>query len=216
LPLVAKGELSGVAKGEAAVERSDEAVKGRRGLTQIVDEIADSDFVILVDDFHYMERSVQQDVAKALKEAVRLGVKIVTASVSHRGDDVVRANPELRGRVRAINLKYWDRTELKKIALSGFAALDVDIDPPTIKKFIDESAGSLQLMQLLCLQACFVLDIRERQSTTLLLKKKQVTAQGSLSKILEQTSASTDFRSLIDVLDAGREPGGPSERPTDF
>lgn len=44
------------------------------------------------------------EVAKTLEEAVRLGVKIVNAAVCQRGDDVMRANPELRGRVRAINI----------------------------------------------------------------------------------------------------------------
>jgi hypothetical protein len=212
VPLIAKGEVSGSAKTEVGVERSTDAVRGRRGLAQVVDEIANSEFVILLDDFHYMERSVQQMVAKGLKEAVRLGVKIVTASVSHRGDDVVRANPELRGRVRAIDLKYWDRVELRKIALAGFTALNADLDSKAIEKFIDESAGSPQLMQLLCLHACFVLDVRERQETNLL--PTQLRVQSSLlQRILEQTSANTDFRSLVDVLDAGPRTRG-TERKT--
>jgi hypothetical protein len=44
------------------------------------------------------------EVAKTLEEAVRIGVKIVNAAVCQRGDDVMRANPELRGRARAINI----------------------------------------------------------------------------------------------------------------
>jgi hypothetical protein len=212
LPLVAKGELSASTKGELGLDTSSETVRERRGLAQVVDEIANSEFVILLDDFHYMDRIVQQEVAKVLKEAVRLGIKIVTASVSHRGDDVVRANPELRGRVRAIDLKYWDRIELRKIAIAGFVALNIDFDPNAIDKLINESAGSPQLMQLLCLQACFVLDLRERQQTV--LPPKEVTVQSDLlRKILEQTSASTDFRSLVDVLDSGPRTRG-TERKT--
>ncbi len=211
-PFVAKGELSAAAKTQFGLERGTETMRERRGLSQVVDEIANSDFVILLDDFHYMDRPVQEEVAKSLKEAVRLGVKIVTASVSHRGDDVVRANPELRGRVRAINLKYWDRAELRRIALAGFTALNVEVAGGAIEKFIDESAGSPQLMQLLCLQASFVLDIRERQETALL--PQQIAADGGLvHKILEPTSANTDFRSLVDVLDAGPRTRG-TERKT--
>jgi hypothetical protein len=212
IPFVAKGELSGAAKGEIGHETGDVSVRERRGLSQVVAEISESDFVILIDDFHYMDRSVQQEVAKSLKEAVRLGVKIVTASVSHRGDDVVRANPELRGRVRAIDLKYWDRSELKKIATAGFAALNVEIDETAIERLIDESAGSPQLMQLLCLQASFVLDIRTRQSHAPGLRLIKVTGD-LLQKTLEQTSANTDFRSLVDVLDDGPRTRG-TERKT--
>jgi hypothetical protein len=212
LPLIAKGEVTGSLTGEVGLDRSSQALRGRRGLAQVVHEIANSDFVILLDDFHYMDRSVQEEVAKGLKEAVRLGVKIVTASVSHRGDDVVRANPELRGRVRAIDLKYWAKEELRLVASAGFAALNAEVNSDAINFLITESAGSPQLMQLLCLNACFVLDVRERQETTQL--PKQILAnRDTVKKILEQASSNTDFRSLVDILDVGPRTRG-TERKT--
>lgn len=211
IPLVAKGELGTTGKIGVTVDTSSEAVRERRGLQQVVDEIGGSDFVLLLDDFHYMARDVQSEVAKSLKEAVRLGIKIVTAAVTHRGDDVLRANPELRGRVRAIDLEYWNTSELREIADSGFNALNVSFDPVAINKFIEESAGSPQLMQLLCLQACFVFNLRERRDSLfpLLINVDDQMTQ----RILEQTSASTDFRSLVDVLDSGPRTRG-TERKT--
>ena len=209
LELLAKAEVTGTARGEVTGETSAESVRERRGLRQVVDEIGGGNFVILLDDFHYMERAVQVEVAKALKEAVRLGVKIVTAAVSHRGDDVVRANPELRGRVRAIDLRYWSADELRQIADAGFTALNADLQPDAVTTCINESAGSPQLMQLLCLQACFVLNLREESGTLVRLRVDQDTLQ----RILEQTSANTDFRSLVDVLDAGPRTRG-TERKT--
>ncbi len=206
---LAKAEAGGTAKAEVNGEVGSEAVTQRRGLQQVVHEIGGSDFVVLIDDFHYMGRDVQIEVAKTLKEAVRLGVKILTAAVAHRGDDVVRANPELRGRVRAIDLRYWNRDELRLIADTGFTVLNAEVDPETIDRFTEESAGSPQFMQLLCLQACFVLDIREHT----LLKKSAEADEGLQAKIFEQTSASTDFRSLVDVLDAGPRIRG-TERKT--
>ena len=211
IPLVAKGEIGATGKVGATIDTSSEVVRERRGLQQVVGEIANSDFVLLLDDFHYMARDVQAEVAKSLKEAVRLGIKIVTAAVTHRGDDVLRANPELRGRVRAIDLEYWNKSELREIADSGFNALNVSFDPAAIDKFIEESAGSPQLMQLLCLQACFVFNLRERRDALfpLLINVDEQMTQ----RILEQTSASTDFRSLVDVLDAGPRTRG-TERKT--
>jgi hypothetical protein len=212
IPFLAKAEVSATAKGEKSLGTSSVSVSDRRGLPQIVKEIGGSDFVILIDDFHYMPRNVQPEVAKALKEAVRLGVKIVTAAVSHRGDDIVRANPELRGRVRSIDLKYWQPTELAKIAEYGFSALNLGIDGCTVNTLVGEAAGSPQLMQSLCLQTCFVLNRRERLDTALLPEQINV-SRGNLDRILEQTSATTDYRSLIDVLDAGPRVRG-TERKT--
>jgi hypothetical protein len=211
IPLVVKGEVNASGKGEITGETASEAVRGRRGLPQVVKEIANSDFVILIDDFHYMHRSVQTEVAKALKEAVRLGVKIVTASVSHRGDDVVRANPELRGRVRSIDLGYWSEPELQQIADVGFTALNATVETSAVKRFTEESAGSPQLMQSICLQACFVLQLRQKSETLFPLALN--IPPETLRSIMQQTSANTDFRSLVDVLDAGPRTRG-TERKT--
>jgi hypothetical protein len=106
VPFVAKGEVGTRGQVGGSLGRTAEQVRDRRGLPQVVKEIANSDFVVLIDDFHYMPREVQTEVAKSLKEAVRLGVRIVSATVTHRGDDLLRANSELRGRVRAIDLDY--------------------------------------------------------------------------------------------------------------
>ncbi|MCL4793311.1 MAG: hypothetical protein KJZ84_02050, partial [Bryobacteraceae bacterium] len=212
IPFFGKTEVSAAGKGEKSSETTSVQLFNRSGLSQVVREIGGSDFVVLIDDFHYLPRDVQPEVAKSLKEAVRLGVKIVTAAVSHRGDDIVRANPELRGRVRAIDLKYWQPSELAKIAEFGFSALNVELDHPTVDRLVGESAGSPQLMQSLCLQACFVLNRRERAETALLPRQLDVSPD-TLERIFEQTSASTDYRSLVDVLDAGPKTRG-AERKT--
>jgi hypothetical protein len=201
VPFVAKGEVSTTGQASLDANSTTGATKERRGLQQVTREIANSSFVVLIDDFHYMPREVQMEVAKALKEAVRLGVKIVTAAVTHRGDDVVRANPELRGRVRSIDLAYWTPPELKAIASAGFTALNAQFESFTAEAFAKESAGSPQLMQLLCLESCFVANLRRRHEgmiPTVLNFDPELRF-----RVLEQTSSRTDYRSLVDVLDAG-------------
>jgi hypothetical protein len=210
IPLIVKSSAAVTGKAEVTGGIEKGAVEERTGLQQVIREIGDSDFVVLLDDFHYMDREVQVEVAKNLKEAVRLGVKIITASVRHRGDDVVRANPELRGRVRAINLQYWSLEDLRQIAKQGFDVLNSDVDDALIETFVGESAGSPQLMQLLCLQACFVLGLRTKE---LLRQNFSRISKAQIQVTLEQASANTDFRSLVDVLDAGPKTRG-SERKT--
>ena len=198
----ATGEVK--VQGEVQHERERSVTHERGGLNQVVKEIANSDFVLLVDDFHYMRREVQAEAAKALKEAVRLGVKVCTAAVKHRGDDLVRANPELRGRVKSVDLEYWRKGDLEKIAIEGFAALGSKLDASTLAALVTESAGSPQLMQLLCLNSCFVLGCRTRSDA----ERDVVANKTQLENILEQTSTNTDFRSLVDVIDAGPKTRG--------
>ena len=212
LPLVAKVEIDGNVTAELEAEDRKSQGYRRRGLTQVVKEIANSEFVILLDDFHYMPRHVQEEAAKALKEAVRLGLKICTAAVRHRGDDVVRANPELRGRVRSLDLTYWTRPELTQIADQGFAELNATIPPDAAAVFAEEAAGSPQLMQLICLNACFVWGLRHRPHAARSISLED----GSIETILEQTTSSTDFRSLVDVLDAGPKTRGTERKLYSF
>src|SRR5689334_20407141 len=68
-------------------------VRGRGGMAQVANEIGNSDYVLFVDDFHYMPRELQSEVAKQLKAAAELGIKSCVATVPHRSDDMVRANP---------------------------------------------------------------------------------------------------------------------------
>lgn len=209
IPLFARGEAGG--RGEIQVGGSTENARTyrRRGLSQVVEEIGGSDFVVLVDDFHYMSRDVQEEVAKQVKEAVRQGVRVVTASVSHRSDDVVRANPELRGRVMAIDLDYWEPSNLKAIAERGFGLLGADLNRATHDDFATEAAGSPQLMQAIWLNACFELGLREQVPEVTALAP----SKNERRSIFERTAAATDFRSLVDVLDSGPKTRG-TERKT--
>jgi len=185
----AEGDMAvGLFKGAGEAE-----TKRRRGLEEVIEVMGGTDLVLLVDDFHYMPRDVQVEVAKQLKEAARRDVKIVTASVPHRADDVVRANPELRGRVTAIDVGYWRTEDLVRIATAGFDALNVSIDPDSAKRLAHESAGSPQLMQALCLYACFVIGATD----ALAARAKRSLTDADHVKTCRLTSTVTDFRSLV-------------------
>lgn len=212
VPFVAKGGVSIGAEVGGAGTTTDTSTTGRRGMAQVVEEIANSAFVLLVDDFHYMDRAIQVEVARQLKEAARLHVKICTASVPHRSDDVVRSNPELRGRVRTIDLKYWNPDELWQIALIGSQLLNFDIEKDSLLKFGQEAAGSPQLMQAICLQTCFQFEVRE----TLDERTKFLLGAEKVKKILEETATRTDYSSLIRNMHTGPKTRGAERKEFDF
>lgn len=171
----------------------------RTGLLQVVKELGDSDFVVLVDDFHYISRGIQGAVANEMKEAARQGVRLVTAAVPHRADDMVRANPDLKGRVMSLDIDYWTPTDLAKIGARGFRLLGLEFDLPSLKRLAREAAGSPQLMQALCLCACDVVDVRVTE-----LERRKVSLNDDMfEEIFTRTAALNDYRSLVQVLDAG-------------
>src|SRR5215831_4610802 len=115
IPFVAEGKAD--IKGGVSADSSSSTTKkySTTALDDIVREIGGSDYVVFIDDFHYIERDVREEIGRQIKAAAEKGIRICTASVPHRSDDVVRSNPELRGRVTAIDMSYWTPQELEQI-----------------------------------------------------------------------------------------------------
>jgi hypothetical protein len=154
-----KGELSGSASySEQNTSTSGAAIDL---LQLLIKELSGADFIVFIDDFHYIPREVQSELAQQIKEAIRQGVRIICASVPYHSDDVIRSNPDLRGRIFSIDFDYWGEDFLKKIAFKGFDKLNIVHRVPMVDLFAAESAGSPQLMQYLCLNACYELGVRE-------------------------------------------------------
>src|SRR3569832_2390924 len=82
----------------------------------LIKELGGTDFVVFIDDFHYVPREVQGEVARQIKEAIRNNVKVICASVPYHANDVNKGNTNLRGRVFSIDFDYW-----KPDVLSGGA-----------------------------------------------------------------------------------------------
>jgi hypothetical protein len=196
----------------AATTASTASTFGRSGIRQVQREIGSSDYVVFVDDFHYMDRELQVEVAKQLKAAAELGIKICTASVPHRSDDVVRANPELRGRVQAVDMEFWDEDELVQIAVSGFRRLNINIEMDVMLRLAIEACGSPQLMQSLCLQTCYRLNVLE----TLPTQRHYAVSDDDIKRTLVTTSATTDFSSLVEAMHVGPKLRGQERKEFNF
>src|ERR1700726_524660 len=108
-------EASGKASFDTTGTKSSSTSKTNtnNGLSRVIREIAKSDFVVFLDDFHYIPVEAQTDVARQLKAAGEQGVRICTATVPHRADNVVRNNPELRGRLAQVDTTFWTAPELQ-------------------------------------------------------------------------------------------------------
>jgi len=143
-------------------------------------------------------------LAKQIKEAIRQGVKFICASVPYHSDDVIRSNPDLRGRIFSIDFDYWGEEVLKKIAYKGFNELHIAYRNPMVIELVAESAGSPQLMQYLCLNACYEMGVRETPEKPIdFLHDK-----GLLEAICKRTVLSTDYSSVVDKMIEGPKTRG--------
>lgn len=93
----------------------------------------------------------------------------------------------------------WPRKSYK-----GFKELNVSCRAPMIQKMAAEAAGSPQLMQYLCLNACYELNIRERPPVTIDFLNDQTL----LEKICRHTALSADYGSVVEKMKEGPKTRG--------
>jgi hypothetical protein len=203
----AKGGLGFLVKGEASLEgkfgRSEQQqstfqFEGLSGV-DLLAQVRAAGKTLVVDDFHYISREVQVSLVEQFKEAARAGCTIVVVSVPHRADDAIRANPDLRGRLRLIEVPYWTEAELLNIPRLGFPKLNVVPDEGLIKRFALESLSSPQLMQSLCLDLCRSERVDEQQTET----RNISLDEEKLKKVLQTIATTSSGQTALDILEKG-------------
>jgi hypothetical protein len=202
--IFAKGRAEGEVSGGLDIGTATSEKYGVEFFEAVVKELGGSDFVIFLDDFHYISEEAQTDIAKSIKAIAERGVRICTASVPHKSDDMVRANDELTGRIVSILFDYWTVHELEIIAKKGFEILGVDIAPEMIKRLATESLGSPQLMQSLCLNLCLEKGFRSKQ----VLEKRTDISDAEYRQALERTTLQTDYSRTVEKLHTGAKERG--------
>jgi len=154
---------------------------------------------LVVDDFHYIAPAVQKTLAQQFKEAARQGTTIVLVSITERSDQAIRANPDLRGRLLTIDIPFWTPNELRAIPQKGFKVLNVDAHIDVVDLFTQESVGSPQLMQALCLELCRFWKLEEGYPTP----RTMTCPPGAAQNFLRKTVALANCKTAYDMLKAG-------------
>ncbi len=213
IPIVAEGGISGQVAIKATDTKTEATTVVRAGgLPQVIAELGKSSYAIFIDDFHYIPRDVQTEIAKQIKSAAEGSVRVITASVPHRSDDVVRGNGELRGRVLAVDLEYWDVADLKKIAELGFKELNVDLSPSVVMQMAEAAFGSPQLMQIICLHLCLEAGISE----TWREHKRLDVDDAMLDRVRNTATAMLDYSSMVEAMHSGAKVRGTERKQFKF
>jgi len=119
---------------------------------------------IVVDDFHFLSKPVQKEVARAIKELIRFN-HVIMIAVPYDALAAVRSEPDLGGRVWDLKVVPWELDELAYIAAKGFAALNLtDANGQLAAALASESFGAPFLMQQLCFDLCQVAGVRGPQA----------------------------------------------------
>ncbi|ADK07997.1 TPA: ATP-binding protein [Bacillus cereus biovar anthracis] len=164
---------------------------------KVIDYFKENQLVLIIDDFHYAKEDLQLDIAHQLKDAIRKEFKAIIISLPHRADDAIRKNPDLLGRLSLINIEPWKPEELREIATVGFKKLEIDISDEMALKIAVESLSSPQLMQTLCLDIAFSLNLDEDRDI------KEITDVKKMQESYRFTTANLPYQEVVKKLQEG-------------
>ena len=119
-----------------------------------IEKLKSLDKTLIIDDFHYIEQSIQQQIIRALKSPIFDGLNVIVLAVPHRAYDALKVETEMTGRVAQLEITSWEERDLSEIASKGFKELNIIHDDLIINTLAQESYGSPNLMQEFCLQLC--------------------------------------------------------------
>ena len=157
--------------------------------------LVENDLVLVIDDFHYIDREIQTRVIRAIKEPITTGLRVLICAVPHRDHDALKAERDMAGRGFQIPVAPWESIDLKEIAEKGFNALNLTCSPEIIDTFVQESYKSPHLMQEFCLTLCFENSIEEEQQNP-----TQLQAPSNYDAFFEEIVNSSTSKEIYEKL----------------
>jgi hypothetical protein len=135
---------------------------------------------IFIEDFHYLDEDVQQQLAIDLKvfyESSKL--VFIVVGVWLEANKLTIYNGDLSGRLAVINADEWPDASLLAVIEKGEGLLNISI-PDSVKRLIvSECQGNVGLLQEVCYRACEQYGVWSRQAN-----RREVVSVEDVSAIL--------------------------------
>lgn len=199
------GEVGATAGIKSSVVRDKMVAKKSHAKKECLEHLIAHQIILVIDDFHYIERETQTKIIRALKGAVFDGLKVVLLSVSYKAYEAIQAETEITGRFVHVGIPDWSEADLAIIAKKGFHELDISCPNSLVERFAGESNGSPQLMQQFCWELCFIFDIDQTCDDTFSIPRSwspdevfDTVARDAGQPIYEKLAAGPQSRSTRD------------------
>lgn len=118
--------------------------------------------IVIIDDFHRLEYSVRESISdfmKILADGERSDAKIVIVGINKVGESLLAIAPDLAGRIEVVKLGVNPPEKVRELVEKGCKALNVDF--AAAESIVEASAGSFNIAQMICFEACISNDVIE-------------------------------------------------------
>ncbi len=110
---------------------------------------------VLLEDFHYLPYDVQRDLAFDLKAFhEKSSVVFIVIGVWREPNRLVQFNPDLAGRLIAVDADRWDTIDLERVITTGEKILNVEFHRELRKEMVLLCQGNVGVLQEVCFRLC--------------------------------------------------------------
>jgi hypothetical protein len=151
-----KGELGGKAdeKTSSEIIRSQIPIDHEpSSIPFLINRLRNSPYRIVLDDFHFLDKEVQQSLALYLKTFYEEGIFFILIGVWAEENRLTLYNASLEGRIIEIDV-VWTNSELDNVLTQGEKALNIAFSDEVHKEIIEDSHKNVGLLQLLARKLC--------------------------------------------------------------
>lgn len=161
-----KAKFSSSAKIEGHTHRENEVTQEYKKnlLRETTKYLIENEYVLVFDDFHYLSSDEQTEIIHKLKPYIFENLHVCIILIPNRGQDVVKAEPDMEARINNIKIPQWENREIEFIPKSGFDKLKVILPKEIIESFVENSFNNPYLMQEICAHFCKNFKIKEQNN----------------------------------------------------
>jgi hypothetical protein len=119
--------------------------------------------MLIIDDFHHLNKAVRDKIAYSLKRWNELGIRVFIIGIAQSNKDLLDIDSELGIRNDPYEMKSQSGGFIQKIIEAGEKHLNIAFNDTTKREFITASQGIPSAIHVICRVACIRADVNETQ-----------------------------------------------------
>lgn len=124
----------------------------------------DFDKYVVLEDFHYLRKNVQKEILNDLKIILdKSQLRMIFIGIWIQRDKFLHLNGNLGGKINSIRVTPWSELELREFIKTGEQLLNISFSEKIKSYLIENSFGSISILQELCNLICRSVDVYETQ-----------------------------------------------------
>ena len=116
---------------------------------------------VILENFHYLDEEKQRELSFDLRTFQETGIIFVILGVWRKKDKLRAYCPDLTDRVNDVPVEPWIEDDFRRVIDKGSRELNISISESIVAKFLENSFGSIGVLQELVKACCKFADINQ-------------------------------------------------------